>query len=78
MLHRRGAGYGIPTEASTGAARLLARTEGILVDPIYGAKGLAALIELVRGGAIDGQRVIFWHGGGLPAPFEAGAATSLA
>lgn len=65
-----GAGYGIPTEASTDAAGLLARTEGILVDPIYGAKALAGLIDLVHSGSIDGQRVVFWHGGGLPALFE--------
>jgi 1-aminocyclopropane-1-carboxylate deaminase/D-cysteine desulfhydrase-like pyridoxal-dependent ACC family enzyme len=65
-----GAGYGIPSEASAEAGRLLARTEGILVDPVYTAKGLAGLIALVRSGALDGRRVIFWHGGGLPALFE--------
>ena len=65
-----GAGYGISTEGSTAAARLIARTEGILVDPIYGAKALAGLIERVRSGSLDGQHVIFWHGGGLPALFE--------
>jgi L-cysteate sulfo-lyase len=65
-----GEGYGIPTDASSGAGAVLARSEGILVDPIYGAKALAGLIELVRSGSIDGQRVIFWHGGGLPSMFE--------
>lgn len=65
-----GAGYGIPSPASEEAARLLARSEGILVDPVYTAKGLAGMIELVRSGALDGQRAIFWHGGGLPALFE--------
>jgi L-cysteate sulfo-lyase len=65
-----GEGYGIPTDASSEAAAVLARSEGILVDPIYGAKGLAGLIELVRSGSIDGQRLIFWHGGGLPSMFE--------
>jgi L-cysteate sulfo-lyase len=66
-----GAGYGLVTEASTVAATLLARTEGILVDPIYGAKAMAGFIELVRSGSFDRQRVIFWHGGGLPSLFEA-------
>jgi 1-aminocyclopropane-1-carboxylate deaminase/D-cysteine desulfhydrase-like pyridoxal-dependent ACC family enzyme len=70
-----GPGYGIATEASKTAATLLARTEGILVDPIYGAKGLAGLIDLVRSGAIDGGRVVFWHGGGLPALFETPSST---
>lgn len=65
-----GAGYGIPSAASEEAARLLARTEGVLVDPVYTAKGLAGLIALVRVGALDGSRAIFWHGGGLPALFE--------
>jgi 1-aminocyclopropane-1-carboxylate deaminase/D-cysteine desulfhydrase-like pyridoxal-dependent ACC family enzyme len=65
-----GDGYGIPSPASEEAARLLARSEGILVDPVYTAKGLAGLIELVRSGQLDGQRAIFWHGGGMPALFE--------
>jgi len=65
-----GPGYGIPSEASRAAAQLLARTEGMLVDPVYTAKALAGLVDLARSGAIDGQRVVFWHGGGLPALFE--------
>lgn len=65
-----GAGYGIPTPESEAAGRLLARTEGLLVDPVYTAKGLAGLIALVRSGALDGRRVVFWHGGGLPGLFE--------
>ncbi|HEX2626015.1 MAG TPA: pyridoxal-phosphate dependent enzyme [Candidatus Limnocylindrales bacterium] len=65
-----GSGYGIRTDAAEDAARLLARSEGILVDPVYTAKGLAGLIALVRSGGLDGRRAIFWHGGGLPALFE--------
>lgn len=65
-----GDGYGQPTDAAAEAARLLGRTEGLLVDPVYTAKALAGLIAGVRSGAFDGQRVIFWHGGGLPAMFE--------
>ena len=65
-----GAGYGIPSPASIEAAGMLARNEGILVDPVYTAKGLAGLIALVRSGQLDGKRAIFWHGGGLPALFE--------
>ncbi len=66
-----GPGYGVPTSASRAATELIARTEGILVDPVYTAKGLAGLIELVRSGQLDGRRVVFWHGGGLPSLFEA-------
>lgn len=67
---RLGDGYGRPTPAAGEAADLLARTEGILVDPIYTSKALASLVAAVRGGAWDGQRVVFWHAGGLPGIFE--------
>jgi L-cysteate sulfo-lyase len=65
-----GAGYGMPTEAAADATRLLARTEGILIDPIYTAKALAGLIERVRSRALDGHQVVFWHAGGAPGLFE--------
>ena len=65
-----GPGYGRPTVAADEAARLLARTEGILVDPIYTAKALACLVALARAGGLNGQRVVFWHAGGTPGLFE--------
>jgi 1-aminocyclopropane-1-carboxylate deaminase/D-cysteine desulfhydrase-like pyridoxal-dependent ACC family enzyme len=65
-----GEGYGRRTEAADEATRLLARSEGLLVDPIYTAKALAGLVAGVRAGAWDGQRVLFWHAGGLPGLFE--------
>ena len=65
-----GAGYGRPTAAARTAGDLLARTEAILVDPIYTAKALAGLIAGVRSGAWDGERIVFWHSGGLPGLFE--------
>jgi 1-aminocyclopropane-1-carboxylate deaminase/D-cysteine desulfhydrase-like pyridoxal-dependent ACC family enzyme len=65
-----GAGYGRPTQGAQDAADLLARTEAILVDPIYTAKALAGLIAGVRSGAWDGERIVFWHAGGLPGLFE--------
>ncbi|MEO8469584.1 MAG: pyridoxal-phosphate dependent enzyme [Chloroflexota bacterium] len=65
-----GAGYGVPTAAADEAAALLARSEGILVDPIYTAKALAGLVEGVRSGRWDGRRVVFWHAGGTPGLFE--------
>ena len=64
-----GAGYGHPTAAANEAARLLARTEGILVDPIYTAKALAGLVARVRDGRLSGL-VVFWHAGGTPGLFE--------
>jgi D-cysteine desulfhydrase family pyridoxal phosphate-dependent enzyme len=65
----RGDGYGIPTRAADDATRLLARTEGILVDPIYTAKALAGLIRGVREQSLAGT-VVFWHAGGTPGLFE--------
>lgn len=65
-----GDGYGRPSVAGAEAAELLARNEGILVDPIYTAKALAGLIAGVRSGAWDGERIVFWHAGGLPGLFE--------
>jgi L-cysteate sulfo-lyase len=64
-----GGGYGARTVAAREAARLLARTEGILVDPIYTAKALAGLIGRIRDGRLHGP-IVFWHAGGLPGLFE--------
>ena len=65
-----GGGYGVRSTAAEEATRLLARTEGILVDPIHTAKALAGLAGLVRAGRWDGRRVVFWHAGGTPGLFE--------
>ena len=65
-----GDGYGRPSRAAAAATELLARTEGILVDPIYTAKAMAALLDGVRAGRWDGRRVVFWHAGGTPGLFE--------
>ena len=65
----RGPGYGTRTAEADAAARLLARTEGIFVDPIYTAKALAGLAARVRDGRLRGP-VIFWHAGGTTALFE--------
>ena len=65
-----GPGYGISTPGCLEAIRLLARTEGILLDPVYTAKGMAGLIADVRSGSIDpNETVIFLHTGGAPALF---------
>jgi len=65
-----GAGYGVPTPASTDATELLARTEGIVVDPVYTAKAMAGLIARVRRGVwTRDDTVLFWHTGGIPGYF---------
>ncbi len=67
--------YGVPTPECLEAIRLLARTEGMLLDPVYTGKGMAGLRALVAGGRLHtGQNVVFWHTGGQPALFaHAGA-----
>lgn len=63
-----GAGYGIPTEASHAALERFARTEGIVLDPVYTAKAAAGLVRWVREGRLGrGDRVVFLHTGGHPA-----------
>jgi D-cysteine desulfhydrase family pyridoxal phosphate-dependent enzyme len=65
-----GAGYGVLTHAERAAVRLVAETEGILLDPVYTGKAMAGLLDLVRQGEIGaGERVLFWHTGGTPALF---------
>ena len=60
--------YGIPDAKTIEAIRLCARLEGMLTDPVYEGKSMAALIDLVRDGRIDpGSRVLYAHLGGQPA-----------
>src|SRR6266705_815747 len=60
--------YGIPDEKTIDAIRLCARLEGMLTDPVYEGKSMAALIDLVRSGRITaGSRVLYAHLGGQPA-----------
>jgi 1-aminocyclopropane-1-carboxylate deaminase len=60
--------YGIPDAKTIDAIRLCARLEGMLTDPVYEGKSMAALIELVSSGRIEpGSRVLYAHLGGQPA-----------
>ena len=63
-----GQGYSIPTEGMIEAVKLLAHTEGILLDPVYSGKCMAGMIDLIRKGAFAANaNVVFLHTGGLPA-----------
>ena len=70
-LSQLGDGYGAFTEAGIEAIALLARTEGVVLDPVYSAKGMAGLIADARAGRLDGP-VVFWHTGGGPSLFAGG------
>jgi D-cysteine desulfhydrase family pyridoxal phosphate-dependent enzyme len=65
-----GAGYGELSEECLAAIRLVARTEGLLLDPVYSGKAMAALLSAIRVGRIGaGESVVFWATGGSPALF---------
>ncbi|MDX6750936.1 D-cysteine desulfhydrase family protein [Geminicoccaceae bacterium 1502E] len=62
--------YGLVTAEALEAMKLLAGTEGIIVDPVYTSKALAALVADARAGRLSGDRpVLFLHTGGTPALF---------
>jgi D-cysteine desulfhydrase len=69
-----GPGYGVPSPAGQAAARLVAETEGVFLDPVFGAKAMAALIAACRAGRVRGPQV-FLVSGGAPTLF-AGAGLS--
>jgi D-cysteine desulfhydrase family pyridoxal phosphate-dependent enzyme len=65
-----GPGYGIPSEAGNAAIRLVARTEGIFLDPAYTGKAMAGLIAEIGAGRMGrAETVIFLHTGGEPGLF---------
>jgi 1-aminocyclopropane-1-carboxylate deaminase len=60
--------YGIPDEATLDAMRLAARTEGMITDPVYEGKSMAAMVDLVARGEIGRDAtVLYAHLGGQPA-----------
>ncbi len=64
-----GEGYGVPSEGSREALRELWQREGILLDPVYTSKAMAALLDLARKGEWANERIVFLHTGGTPAAF---------
>ncbi len=62
--------YGVASEGGIEALKLLARTEGMILDPVYSSKALAGLIDHARRGALTrDDTVVFVHTGGTPALF---------
>jgi 1-aminocyclopropane-1-carboxylate deaminase/D-cysteine desulfhydrase-like pyridoxal-dependent ACC family enzyme len=65
-----GPDYGAVTPSGREALDLLARTEGVLLDPAYTSKAMAGLIDDVRSGRVEPrQPLVFLHTGGTPAVF---------
>lgn len=67
-----GPGYGVPSAAGQAAARLVALTEGVFLDPVFGAKAMAALIAEARADRLPGPQV-FLVSGGAPTLFAGSA-----
>ena len=63
-----GEGYGIPTKESLNVLRLMAEKEGLIIDPIYNAKAMAGMFDLISKGRLKGT-IVYLNTGGLPALF---------
>jgi L-cysteate sulfo-lyase len=65
-----GSGYGIPTKESIRTLRSVAQSEALILDPVYTAKAMAGLTDMIKAGEFEkDQRVCFLHTGGIPALF---------
>jgi 1-aminocyclopropane-1-carboxylate deaminase/D-cysteine desulfhydrase-like pyridoxal-dependent ACC family enzyme len=65
-----GEGYGLLTSGVAEALRLVFKTEGVVLDPVYTGKAMAGLIDLIRKGYFKpSDRVVFFHTGGTAALF---------
>jgi len=60
-----GSGYGMPTELSTRALETAARTEGLILDPVYTGKAFFGLYSELKQKRELGKRIIFFHTGGI-------------
>ena len=70
ILDCAGPGYAVPDPAATPASLELARTEGILLDPVYTGKAWAGLLAQVKAGGFEGEGdIVFFHTGGAAALF---------
>jgi len=66
-----GGGYGVVGDLEREAISLVARTEGILLDPVYTGRAMGGLIDMIRRKEIASRdTVLFWHTGGIPALFD--------
>ncbi len=65
-----GGGYGVPTDGMFNALHRLARSEGLLVDPVYGGKALAGVLHDIEQGLYrPGDNLLFLMTGGIPGLF---------
>ncbi|MFO0618123.1 MAG: D-cysteine desulfhydrase family protein [Polyangiaceae bacterium] len=62
----KGPMYGVASPEQKALVRAVARSSGLVLDPVYTGKAFAGFARLAREGALDGKRVLFLHTGGLP------------
>jgi len=66
-----GPGYSLPTSEMVKTVKLVAQTEGILLDPVYTGKAMAGMLDLVQKGFFKmGRNILFVHTGGSPALYH--------
>ncbi|MFH1156722.1 MAG: D-cysteine desulfhydrase family protein [Pseudomonadota bacterium] len=66
-----GKGYGVVGELEREAISLIARNQGILLDPVYTGRAMGGLLDMIRKGRFSSKdSVLFWHTGGSPALFS--------
>jgi D-cysteine desulfhydrase len=66
--HYLGGGYAVMSDLERDAIRVMARTEGVLLDPVYTGRAFGGLLDLIRRGTLrPAQNILFWHTGGTPA-----------
>jgi D-cysteine desulfhydrase len=65
-----GGGYGVVGDLEREAILLMARMEGILLDPVYTGRAMGGLLDMIRNREFgQKENVLFWHTGGIPALF---------
>ncbi len=70
-----GGGYGVVGDLEREAVHTMARTEGVLLDPVYTGRAFGGLLDLIRRGVFrPDERVLFWHTGGIAGLFGCGEA----
>ncbi len=66
----KGEGYGVVGKLEREAIGVMARLEGIILDPVYAGRAFGALLDLIRNGKYRrDETILFWHTGGAPALF---------
>ena len=71
-----GLGYARPSQFEAKAIQSVASQTGIVLDPVYSGRAMAGFLDMVRTGAFRGQRVVFWHTGGMPSIHAFGRTSS--